>query len=62
MSKNAATISDNVAKSFLLPGTIACKALGLKGNTTGDYTHLVRMLINSLVWTVAGVIVVALVA
>jgi hypothetical protein len=61
MSKPA-TIGDTVAKSFLLPGTIACSALGLHGDTAGDYTHLVRMLINSLVWTVAGVIVVALVA
>jgi hypothetical protein len=61
MSKPA-TIGDTVAKSFLLPGTIACDALGLRGDRTGDTTHLVRMLINSLVWTVAGVIVVALVA
>ena len=60
MSKTA-TIVDTVAKSFLLPGTIACNALGLRGDTSGDYTHLVRMLINSLVWTVAGVIVVAIV-
>lgn len=60
MSKTAG-ISDTVAKSFLLPGTIACNALGLRGETSGDYTHLVRMLINSLVWTVAGVIVVAIV-
>jgi hypothetical protein len=60
MSKTAA-ISDTVAKSFLLPGTIACKALGLGGDNTGDYTSLVRMLINSLIWTVAGVIVVAIV-
>jgi hypothetical protein len=61
MSK-AAAISDTVAKSFLLPGTIACNALGLRGESTGDTTHLIRMLINSLVWTVAGVIVVAIVA
>jgi hypothetical protein len=60
MSKTA-TIGDTVAKSFLLPGTIACNALGLRSETSGDYTHLVRMLINSLVWTVAGVIVVAIV-
>jgi hypothetical protein len=60
MSKTA-TIGDTVAKSFLLPGTIACNVLGLRGETSGDYTHLVRMLINSLVWTVAGVIVVAIV-
>ena len=60
MSKTA-TIGDTVAKSFLLPGTIACNALGLRGENSGDYTHLVRMLINSLVWTVAGVIVVAIV-
>lgn len=60
--RKTAAISDTVAKSFLLPGTIACNALGLRGESTGDTTHLVRMLINSLVWTVAGVIVVAIVA
>ena len=41
---------------FLLPGNIACDALGL-----GEHQNLVRMLVNSLIWTVFGVIAVALV-
>ncbi|HET7849986.1 MAG TPA: hypothetical protein VFL51_13075 [Pseudolabrys sp.] len=44
---------------FLLPGDTACSMLGL-GQT--EKRDLVRMLVNSLVWTVLGVIVVALVA
>lgn len=59
MSK-AAHISDNVARSLLWPGTVTCHALGLD-KKAGDHSDLVRMLINSLVWTVAGVIVVAVV-
>lgn len=50
----ASSISDAVAKSFLLPGTMACNAMGLT-----DHNNLIRMLVNSLIWTVAGVIVVA---
>ena len=61
MRKNA-TISDTVAKPFLLPGTVVCNALGIRGNNSGDYSHLVRMLVNSLIWTVAGVIVMAFLA
>ena len=59
MSK-AAHISDNVARSYLWPGTVACHALGLD-EKTGDHSDLVRMLINSLIWTILGVIVVAIV-
>jgi hypothetical protein len=45
-------ISERVAWPFLLPGTLACRALGLA------MPHdLVRMLINSLFWTMLGVIV-----
>jgi len=40
---------------FLLPGNVACDALRL-----GEHQNLVRMLVNSLIWTVVGVIVVAL--
>ena len=48
------TISQALAWPFLLPGNMACDALHLDpGN------NLVRMLVNSLVWTVLGVIVVA---
>ena len=39
---------------FLLPGNIACDALG-----RSEQQNLVRMLVNSLLWTVLGVIVVA---
>jgi hypothetical protein len=47
-------VSHALAWPFLLPGNIACDALHLDhGN------NLVRMLVNSLVWTVLGVIVVA---
>jgi hypothetical protein len=53
------TISDAVARPFLLPGTVVCNALGIHGDNPGDYSDLVRMLVNSLVWTVAGVIVMA---
>jgi hypothetical protein len=60
MRENA-TISDTVAKPFLLPGTVVCNALGIRNNS-GDYSHLVRMLVNSLIWTVAGVIVMAFLA
>jgi hypothetical protein len=54
MSKSNA-ISRALAWPFLLPGNIACEALRLDG-----HNHLVRMLVNSLVWTVLGVIVVAI--
>ncbi|MGE5533933.1 MAG: hypothetical protein ACM3W7_00300 [Acidobacteriota bacterium] len=42
----------------LLPGDTVCSFLGL-GQT--EKRDLVRMLVNSLVWTVLGVVVVALV-
>jgi hypothetical protein len=48
-------ISDIVAWPFLLPGNLACRALGF-----ARHRDLVRMLINSLFWTVLGVLVVAL--
>jgi uncharacterized membrane protein len=53
------SLSDTIAWSFLLPGTLACNALGLNKRGVGEYSNLVRMLVNSLVWTVFGVIVVA---
>jgi hypothetical protein len=49
------SIGHVLAWPFLLPGNIACNALGL-----GQQQNLVRMLVNSLIWTVFGVIVVAL--
>jgi hypothetical protein len=54
MSKSI-SISHALAWPFLLPGNIACDALHLDA-----HNNLVRMLVNSLVWTVLGVIVVAI--
>lgn len=51
------SIGHVLAWPFLLPGNIACDALGLE---FGERQNLVRMLVNSLIWTVLGVIVVAL--
>ena len=50
------SLSHALAWPFLLPVNLACDALHLR-----DHTDLVRMLVNSLVWTLLGVIVVALV-
>ena len=50
----ANSIGNVLAWPFLLPGNIACEVLGL-----GEHQNLVRMLVNSLIWTVIGVIVVA---
>ena len=44
-----------LAWPFLQPGNVACDVLGL-----GDHQDLVRMLVNSLIWTVFGVMAVAL--
>jgi len=46
-------ISDAVAWPLLLPGNLACRALGLSRNQ-----DLMRMLFNSVFWTVLGVVVV----
>jgi hypothetical protein len=54
MSKSNA-ITRALAWPFLLPGNLACEALHLDGSN-----NLVRMLVNSLVWTVLGVLVVAI--
>ena len=53
--KRTVPISDIVAWPFLLPGNLACTALGL-----ASHRELVRMLVNSLFWTVLGVLVVVL--
>ena len=50
------SIGHILAWPFLLPGNIACDALGF-----GERENLVRMLLNSLIWTVFGVVAVALV-
>ncbi len=49
------SISHALACPFLLPGNIACSALHLDA-----HANLVRMLVNSLVWTILGVIAVAI--
>jgi hypothetical protein len=54
MSKSI-SISPALAWPFLLPGNTACDALHLDA-----HNNLVCMLINPLVWTVLGVIVVAI--
>jgi hypothetical protein len=56
---SATTIGAALAWPFLLPGNLFCGALGLPQS---EYSDLIRMLINSLVWTVIGVFVVALAA
>lgn len=53
--RTSGSISDAVAWPFLLPGTLACRAMGLTRNQ-----DLVRMLVNSIFWTVLGVIVAVL--
>ena len=50
------SIGHVLAWPFLLPGNVACDVLGL-----GDHQDLVRKLVNSLIWTVFGVIALALV-
>ncbi len=55
----ASSIGSALAWPFLLPGNLACDMLGLPRS---EYSDLIRMLVNSLVWTVVGVTIVALVA
>ena len=52
------SIGTAIAWPFLLPGNVACRALGFRRAGHGD---LVSMLINSLVWTVVGICVVAII-
>lgn len=51
--KRNVSISQVVAWPLLLPSDLACSALGLS-----KHHDLVRMLVNSLVWTMFGVLVV----
>ncbi len=57
MSK-AASLSTALARLFLMPGDFACAAMGLQGD---DKRELVRMLVNSLVWIVVGMLAVVVV-
>jgi hypothetical protein len=54
--RNSAVIGAALAWPFLLPGNLACDVMGIGES---EYRDLVRVLINSLVWTAAGVFVVA---
>ena len=55
---NSASIGAALARVFLCPGDIACAAIGLDRD---DKRELVRMLVNSLVRIVVGMLVVAVV-
>ena len=52
MTKTAA-VSTALARLFLWPGDFACTAIGLQGD---DKRELVRMLVNSLIWIVVGML------
>jgi hypothetical protein len=52
-----ASIGNVLARLLLLPGDLACDALGIG---RADNRDLVRMLVNSLVWMLVSVIVVAI--
>jgi hypothetical protein len=49
------SFSNTLAWLLLLPGDSACRAIGL---TETERRDLIRMLVNSLVWTIVGVAVV----
>ena len=51
---NFTSVGGALARMFLFPGDIACTAIGLDRD---DKRELVRMLINSLVWIVVGMLV-----
>jgi len=55
---NSTSIGATLARVFLFPGDIACSAIGLDRE---DKRELVRMLVNSLVWIVVGMLVAAVV-
>lgn len=49
----SSSIGTALARAFLFPGDIACTAMGLESD---DKRELVRMLVNSLVWIVLGMV------
>jgi hypothetical protein len=55
---NSTAIGTALARVLLFPGDIACSAIGLDRD---DKRELVRMLVNSLVWIVVGMLVAAVV-
>ena len=53
-----ATIGTALARFFLFPGDIACGVIGLESD---DKRELVRMLVNSLVWILVGMMAVVVI-
>jgi hypothetical protein len=49
----SSSVGNALARVFLFPGDIACTAMGLESD---DKRELVRMLVNSLVWIVLGMV------
>jgi hypothetical protein len=56
--KLGSSFGNALAWLLLLPGNLACNALGL---SKANNRELVRMLVNSLAWTMVGVVVVSIV-
>lgn len=54
----ASTIATRIARIFLFPGDLACSVMGLESD---DKRELVRMLVNSLVWIVLGMVTAAVI-
>jgi hypothetical protein len=50
---HASTIGATLARVLLFPGDLVCGAMGLERDDKGE---LVRMLVNSLVWIVVGML------
>jgi hypothetical protein len=51
------SLGDGLARLLLLPGDLVCDALGLG---RADNRDLVRMLVNSLVWALLGIVAVVI--
>ncbi|HEY6025258.1 MAG TPA: hypothetical protein VIV09_00025 [Pseudolabrys sp.] len=47
------SVGATLARALLFPGDFACNAIGLESD---DKRELVRMLVNSLVWIVVGML------
>lgn len=52
---NSMTVGTVLARVLLFPGDCACTLFGLNHS---DRTELVRMLVNSLVWIIVGMLAV----
>ncbi len=52
--RNLAGAGNAVARVFLWPDDLTCSLMGLEGD---DKRELVRMLVNSLVWILLGMLV-----